>query len=580
MINIAKKTVLLLTLSLSIASAQSIYVATNKADTNTIMAYKMQNDGNFKTFGEFKTGGKGTGDLEVPALKKDPTHPLANGDDPLISAYGVTVTKDKKNLLVVNAGDATVSMFKINPDESLTLVNSVKIHDKFPLSVAESNGNVVVASVGSTNKEGSIEAMQIQNGKLVSVENSLRDLKARPSTVKFSTDGLYLILTELVTGKVKSYAFESGTLSKKPISVVDLPREDAKRFQAIPVGFDIQPSPNGDIVVVSEARFLTPDFKLRMEKGKVPQTPKYSWQTGSISTLMLDKNGMLKLVSKDVLTGDAMEGGEIANCWVEFSKDGSKLWAANALSSSISLFDIAKDGTAKLSKVTTYKRADELEFLSDMKLSESGDMLFQLVGNMGEVLVLTVNKDGDLKLKQRLGGLPKYGSYGLTSVSLQPMLKDTASLDKVWQGTAPTPMDKKFDIPLDERKLFAYLQSGAYKSWKHKEKAVHKSTGPHENVRAFINDTLANSLLQKNKEHPSGSIIVKEQYNAKGDSLGWAVMAKTQNSTDNGKGWFWYEVLSDKDISKKAAYGNGVPGCVGCHTPSPKDMVLIPFPFK
>ncbi|MEO1937102.1 MAG: hypothetical protein ABGW85_00515, partial [Sulfurimonas sp.] len=437
--NIAKKTALFLSASLSIASAQSIYVATNKADMNSIVSYKMMQDGSFKS-SEYKTGGKGTGDLEVPALKKDSTHPLANGDDPLISAYGVTVTKDMKNLLVVNAGDASVSMFKINPDESLALVNTVKIHDKFPLSVAESNGNVVIASVGSTNGEGSIEAMQIQDGKLISIPNSKRDLKARPSTVKFSTNGLFVVLTELVTGKVKSFAFASGTLSKEPISVVDLPREDAKRFQAIPVGFDIQPTQNGDIVAVSEARFLTPDFKLREEANKTPQSPKYSWQTGSISTLMLNEDGMLKLVSKDVLTGKTMEDGEIANCWVEFSKDGSKLWAANALSSSISLFDIAKDGSAKLDNMVTYKDPKELEFLSDMKLNKKGDMLFQLVGNMGKVLVLKVNDKGNLKLMQTLEGLPQYGTYGLTSVSLPSMIKPTASLDKMWQGTVATPM--------------------------------------------------------------------------------------------------------------------------------------------
>lgn len=577
--NIAKKTALLLSASISIISAESIYVATNKADTNTIMAYKMQNDGSFKK-SEFKTGGMGTGDLEVPALKKDPTHPLANGDDPLISAYGVTVTKDKKNLLVVNAGDASVSMFKINADESLSLVNSVKIHDKFPLSVAEANGNVVVASVGASNSEGSIEAMQVQNGKLVNVDNSLVDLKARPSTVKFSSNGLYVILTELVTGKVKSFAFASGTLSKEAISMVDLPREDAKRFQAIPVGFDIQASSNGDIVAVSEARFLTPDFKLREEANKVPQTPKYSWQTGSISTLMLSENGMLKLVSKDVLTGKTMDDGEIANCWVEFSKDGSKLWAANALSSSLSLFDIANDGSAKLNKMVTYKQENELEFLSDMKLNDKGDRLYQLVGNMGKVLVLKADQEGNLKLEQTLDGLPAYGTYGLTSISLPTMIKETASLDKVWQGTASTPSDTKFDIPLDERTLFTYLQSGAYKSWKNKEKAVHPSAGPHESVRAFINDTLADSLTKGNKEHPKGSVIVKEQYKSNGDSFGWAVMVKTQEKTDAGKGWFWYEVLSDEDISQKAAMGNGVLGCVGCHAPSQNDMVLIPFPFK
>lgn len=57
-------------------------------------------------------------------------------------------------------------------------------------------------------------------------------------------------------------------------------------------------------------------------------------------------------------------------------------------------------------------------------------------------------------------------------------------------------------------------------------------------------------------------------------------MVKTDDKTNNGDGWFWYEVLSNKDIKKKAAIGNHVPGCVNCHISSKRDMVLIPFPFK
>lgn len=75
------------------------------------------------------------------------------------------------------------------------------------------------------------------------------------------------------------------------------------------------------------------------------------------------------------------------------------------------------------------------------------------------------------------------------------------------------------------------------------------------------------------------SVAVKEQYKD-GKSYGWAVMAKTQETTANSDGWFWYEVLDDKNIDKLAAIGNNVPGCVSCHAPSQKDMVMIPFPFK
>lgn len=149
----------------------------------------------------------------------------------------------------------------------------------------------------------------------------------------------------------------------------------------------------------------------------------------------------------------------------------------------------------------------------------------------------------------------------------------------IWDATAPTPENIDIGIPLKEKELFAYLQKGDYKKFKHQEKETHKSAGPHETVRTYINDILAKSLLAENTEHPIGSFAVKEQFKADGSSLGWAVMAKTQDKADRGNGWFWYEVLDDKDVTKRAAFGNNVKGCVSCHAVG-KDMVRANFPFS
>ncbi|MGK0323839.1 MAG: hypothetical protein ACJAR4_001884 [Psychroserpens sp.] len=156
---------------------------------------------------------------------------------------------------------------------------------------------------------------------------------------------------------------------------------------------------------------------------------------------------------------------------------------------------------------------------------------------------------------------------------------DKAKDDKkvgIWDATAPTPKDTKFDIPIDEAGLFAYLNTGKYKDLKNKEgEEPHKSAGPHEYVRSFISDKLAASVKAGNAEHPMGSYAIKEQYKD-GKQLGWAVMVKTQKTSERGNGWFWYEVLDRTDISKKAAYGNGVKGCVSCHTIG-NDMVRAEF---
>lgn len=393
--------------------AATLYVASNKAEGNTLTGFIQAGNGRYVKIGEYPTGGLGTGDLEIPALQKDSTNPLANGDDPLISAYGVVATDDRKHILVVNAGDASISLMKVNNDSTLSLINKAKSSDRFPVSIASSGKHVVVASVGKDNNHGSIGAYEIDtDGWLVPVPGSRRDLNARPSTVGFTNAGQHIIVNELVTGKINVYALQGNSLSNLPVSVVDSPRSE-QRFQAIPVGFDVGKASTGSLLLMSEARFLTPMFGLREQANIVPQMPKYSWQTGSLSSYHIDANGNISLISADVMTGDAMEGGEIANCWVALSPDQKTLWAANALSSSISSFDISSNGTARLRNATAFKDTSEKLFFSDLAVTNDGKTLFQLVGNQGQVMVFTIQPDGDLTHQQTLSGMPALGAYGL-----------------------------------------------------------------------------------------------------------------------------------------------------------------------
>ncbi|WP_081988161.1 cytochrome P460 family protein [Psychroserpens jangbogonensis] len=153
----------------------------------------------------------------------------------------------------------------------------------------------------------------------------------------------------------------------------------------------------------------------------------------------------------------------------------------------------------------------------------------------------------------------------------------------VWDAMAPTPEGLTLEIPLGKEQLFAYLKSGKYKSYSNKEATAHPSLGPHQKlglpVRVFMNDIIAKSLEEGNNEHPLGSVIVKEMFTADNQPNGWAIMAKTHDKSDGGNGWFWYEVTDDNDADKIAAIGNGVEGCVSCHTIG-RDMVRTSFPLK
>jgi hypothetical protein len=159
-----------------------------------------------------------------------------------------------------------------------------------------------------------------------------------------------------------------------------------------------------------------------------------------------------------------------------------------------------------------------------------------------------------------------------------------AAMPSQWEPTAPTPAMSPSRVPLEVSTLFEYLKKGEYKKFKARAKGTHSGRGPHTElglpVRVFYNNILASSLKAGNAVHPAGSTAIKEMFTAEGELQGWAVNTKTSDDTDEGRGWFWYEVTSGSDPNAIAAAGNGVTGCFGCHSNGGSDMVLSGFPLR
>lgn len=158
-----------------------------------------------------------------------------------------------------------------------------------------------------------------------------------------------------------------------------------------------------------------------------------------------------------------------------------------------------------------------------------------------------------------------------------------ASTDTRAESAEPAAVSAAEDIPADAAKLFAYLQSGAYKSFMAQESKRHPSAGPHTkiglDVRVFMNDALDRSLASGADQHPAGSAVVKEMFTAKGDLRGWAVAVKTTADSAEGQGWYWYEVKSTTDNRRPVAAANGVGLCAGCHAAG-RDFVLSTYPLE
>ncbi len=169
------------------------------------------------------------------------------------------------------------------------------------------------------------------------------------------------------------------------------------------------------------------------------------------------------------------------------------------------------------------------------------------------------------------------GPFSMMHMSEDPM-------DEIWQAGAPTPEGLNLDLPVDKEALFSFLSDKKYEAFKAKEKGRHPSAGPHTKlglpVRVYMNEAIVNSLEANNSEHPMGSAIVKEMFDANNNLSGWAVMVKTQEISDEGNGWFWYEVTSAENSNALQAIGNGVIGCTSCHMIGSKDMVKTVYPFQ
>src|SRR5206468_8745022 len=114
------------------AMSPAVYVQTNDATANEVIAFSRAGDGALAPLGRYSTQGRGTG---LPHLA---------------SAGSVVLSDDGRWLLVVNAGSDEVSLFAVQPD-GLGLADRVRSGGSKPTSVAVSGALVYVLNNGTPN---------------------------------------------------------------------------------------------------------------------------------------------------------------------------------------------------------------------------------------------------------------------------------------------------------------------------------------------------------------------------------------------------------------------------------------------
>ena len=329
----------------------AVYAMTNDFQSNSVVAYGRRADGTLKLLGEFATGGKGA------------AFDGGEGLDPLISAYAVILTDNRRFLLAVNAGSSSVSVFRVRNNLELALTDHRYVAGVGPNSIAYRDGIVYVSSIdadgvfnGEPDQEGSLTGFRLTpGGKLRQIRHSVRYLGNRPSAIQFSPDGRFLVVSSINAGssalasgstdEIVVYGVErNGRLTGEPLSgaTSTLPFNALNRNLPSAIGFEIVVDGGDQFVVVTEAREFQAD-------GSPPAFP--ALQTGSVSTWRLEKHGQLTPISLDVQTGTSQFDGERTACWIEFSKDQETFWVSNALESTLSTYEFDEGEIELVSRV-------------------------------------------------------------------------------------------------------------------------------------------------------------------------------------------------------------------------------------
>jgi 6-phosphogluconolactonase len=340
----------------------AVFVMTNDADANQVIAYERTQYGTLVNPRRFSTRGRGSGGKV----------------DPLASQGSLTLSGDRSVLLAVNAGSGTLSAFRVFGSH-LFLTDVVPTGGSEPNAVAQHGKLVYVLNTAGSS---SVVGFQLRDGRLVRLEDSLRFLSGNgtnSASLAFSADGRHLVVTERATNKVDVFqVLGDGRLSDISVNASAGPGAFAVTFAK-------------DTAIVAETG---------------PGGPNSS----GMSSYSIAPNGALVPISTSVPTLWT------ANCWNVVTPDGRFVYASNSGSSSISGFQIGVGGTLTPIPGTVVGFNPSGSTNLDITVSADGAYLYSLNAGNGAIGIFAIrSSDGSLTSLGTVGGLP--ASAGLNGIA-------------------------------------------------------------------------------------------------------------------------------------------------------------------
>ncbi|MGG0275166.1 lactonase family protein [Bacillus rhizoplanae] len=355
--------------------ASMVYIMTNNEVMNQIIAFYRDMNGMLTFVGSYPTYGRGTGTKEVSTATAN------DGVDPLASQGSLTLSRDGRFLLAVNAGSNSISSFIITDSGAPVLVDVKPSGGAQPNSVAVFGNLLYVSNVGNAanNFASNITGFRIDdNGRLTSIpgsSHSLSTFNAQPAQVLFTPDGSKILVSELTSNHLSIFHVnKNGTITGPIVN---------DSYGQGPLG----------------AYFLSSGILLVTEAV-----------SNALSSYSLTNDGILHVIS-----GSVPNGYKTA-CWVVTTRDERFAYTTNTLSGTISTYQIDPNGALSVVRHITSTPSGTAPGLPiDAGVSKDGRHFYTLNGNQGTVSVFNIQDDGNLVRLQVAAwtNFPYFGSQGL-----------------------------------------------------------------------------------------------------------------------------------------------------------------------
>ena len=350
-------------------SPGAVYAMTNDPTNNEVVVLHRAADGTLTPAGSFSTGGRGSGTFEN-------------------SANGLILGEQSPNnlsggfhyLFATNAGSDSISVFDVNPDGTLELVEQEPSGGDHPISVTVRKQVLYVMNGGASNCSGgapSISGFRVgPKGQLTPIAGSNRPISGGANSgcaqISFNPAGDVLVVTQRQADKIDTYLVDHGTgLTTGPII------NDTTGVG--PFGFT----------------FTQRGFLLTTENfGAVPFQ-------GGVASYDVPEDGVL------VPLGPTERNGRSDTCWIVNTDNGKFAFVTNFQTGDISSFRVERNGTLTLLDPIA---AVIGEGASDEALSNNSRYLYARNALQGTISVFRVENDGGLTRLQDVLAVPPGGA--------------------------------------------------------------------------------------------------------------------------------------------------------------------------